>query len=143
MCRGSPPIGRTYNADPRHFVFRANIPNIPAAFPIHRRYLPYLLLPAIAPKCLIACAHPYSRHAQYSFAGALHASVHLRDYELAMNLLEEMVDIGMPANSQSYATAIRTCARCSKSDEAVFVYASQLRMTIVPTEVCRPLHLAG
>lgn len=86
-------------------------------------------------QCLIACAHLSSKHTQYSFAGALHASVHLRDYELAMNLLEEMIDMGMPANSQSYATAIRTCARCSKSDEAVFLYASQLRMAIVPTEV--------
>lgn len=83
----------------------------------------------------MARVHPSSRHTQYSFAGALHASVHLRDYELAMNLLQEMIDIGMPANSASYATAIRTCARCSKSDEALFLYASQLRMTIVPTEV--------
>ncbi|CAM9270052.1 unnamed protein product, partial [Hapterophycus canaliculatus] len=72
---------------------------------------------------------------QYSFAGALHASMHLRDYQLALDLLQEMVDMGMPANSEGYATGIRTCARCSKSDEAVSLYADQLRMTIVPSKV--------
>eukprot|EP00903_Cladosiphon_okamuranus_P009597 g9136.t1 len=72
---------------------------------------------------------------QYSFAGALHASMHLRDYELAIDLLEEMVDMGMVANAEGYATGIRTCARCSKSDEAVYLYANQLRMTVVPSKV--------
>lgn len=72
---------------------------------------------------------------QYSFAGALHASMHLRDYQLALDLLQEMVDMGMPANSEGYATGIRTCARCSKSDEAVCLYADQLRMTIIPSKV--------
>ncbi|CAM9671460.1 unnamed protein product [Pylaiella littoralis] len=71
---------------------------------------------------------------QYSFAGGLWASVQLRDHELAMDLLEEMVDMGMPANVEGYATAIRTCARCSKGDEAVYVYADQLRMAVVPTK---------
>lgn len=52
-----------------------------------------------------------------------------------MDLLEEMVDMGMPANVEGYATAIRTCARCSKGDEAVYVYADQLRMAVVPTKV--------
>lgn len=61
--------------------------------------------------------------------------MHLRDYQLAMDLLQEMVDTGMPANAEGYATAIRTCARCSKSDEAVFLYANQLRMTVIPSKV--------
>lgn len=64
--------------------------------------------------------------------------MHLRDYEMAMDLLEEMVDMGMPANAEGYATAIRTCARCSKSDEAVYLYANQLRMTVVPSKVLFP-----
>lgn len=63
--------------------------------------------------------------------------MHLRDCELAMDLLEEMVDMGMPANAEGYATGIRTCARCSKSDEAVYLYASQLRLTVLPSKVQR------
>lgn len=64
--------------------------------------------------------------------------MHLRDYELAMDLLEEMVDMGMPANAEGYATGIRTCARCSKSDEAVYLYANQLHTTVIPSKV-RPI----
>lgn len=68
--------------------------------------------------------------------------MHLRDYELAMDLLEEMVDMGMPANAEGYATGIRTCARCSKSDEAVYLYATQLHMTVIPSKV-RPFHTSA
>lgn len=63
--------------------------------------------------------------------------MHLRDYQLALKLLQEMVDMGMPANSEGYATGIRTCARCSKADEAVYLYADSLRMSIVPSKVRR------
>eukprot|EP00752_Nemacystus_decipiens_P010169 g9062.t1 len=72
---------------------------------------------------------------QYSYAGALHASMHLRDYKLALDLLEEMVEVGKPANAEGYATGIRTCARCGKVDEALYLYATQLRMSVVPCKV--------
>lgn len=73
---------------------------------------------------------------QYSFAGALHASMLLKDHDLAMDLLEETVAMGMPANTEGWATGIRTCARCGKVEEALYLYAKQLRMTIVPSKVC-------
>lgn len=72
---------------------------------------------------------------QYSYAGALHACMHLRDSEKAMDLLDEMEQMGMPANAESFATAIRTCARCGKPDEATYVYREALRLAVVPTKV--------
>ncbi len=59
----------------------------------------------------------------------------LKDYELAMDLLDETVAMGMPANTEGWATGIRTCARCGKIDEALYLYAKQLRMTVVPSKV--------
>lgn len=43
----------------------------------------------------------------------------------------------MPANPLSYATAIRTCAECGKSDVAMGVYVQSLRLGVVPNDVSR------
>lgn len=72
---------------------------------------------------------------QYSYAGALHACMQLRDFGLSMFLLDKMEMDGMPANAMGYATAIRTCARCGKSFEAMLLYAQSLKLGIVPTKV--------
>lgn len=78
---------------------------------------------------------PFYPLRQYSYAGVLHACMHLRDFEMSMALLEEMEKNGMPANAEGYATAIRTCARSGRTEEAVFLYAQSLRLSIVPTKV--------
>ena len=94
--------------------------------PPHRETLdnPLLISPLFA-----------GRGGQYSYAGALHACLHLRDAEMSMGLLEKMEQDGMPANAMGYATAMRTCARCDKSFEAVLLYAQSLKLGIVPTKV--------
>lgn len=61
--------------------------------------------------------------------------MHLRDHTLSIALLDEMEAAGMPANAEGYATVIRTCARCGKKEEAVFVYSESLRLCIAPSKV--------
>ena len=83
----------------------------------------------------VPCPLRYSSVVQYSYAGALHACMHLRDHTLSMTLLDEMEAAGKPANAEGYATVIRTCARCGRKEEAVFVYLESLRLCIAPSKV--------
>ena len=87
------------------------------------------------PLCPVPCCLRCSSPVQYSYAGALHACMHLRDHTLSMTLLDEMEAFGKPANSEGYATVIRTCARCGRKEEAVFVYRESLRLCIAPSKV--------